>query len=128
MMPRRKIRAPDPVSYRFVVVASFAQLEGIVRQRTGMAFIWPDEGAFEADPGDPPATIWRFNEQHADFEPLWVDPSTANLMLQVHGALTRTDLRARLVERVARDRGTFGQLVEFCWSKATTQNASFTSG
>ena len=112
-MPRRKIRAPDPVSYRAAVVASFAQLEAIVRRRTGMAFVWPDEGTFEADPRD---------------EPTATDPSTANLMLQVHGALTRTELRQRLVERVALDRGAFGQLVEFCWSKASSRGASFTSG
>ena len=128
-MPRRKTLAPDDACYRAVVVASFAQLEVIVRRRTGMAFVWPDEGTFEADPRDAlTATVWRFNEQHADFEPLWVDPSTANLMLQVHGALTRADLRQRLVERVARDRRAFGQLAEFCWSKASTPGASFTSG
>ena len=127
-MPRRKTRAPDPIGY-CAVVASFDKLEAIVRQRTGMAFVWPDEGAFQQEAGDePPGMVWRFNEQHADFEPLWVDPSTANLMLQVHGALTRADLRQRLVERVARDRGAFGQLVEFCWSKAGTRGASFTSG
>ena len=127
-MPRRKTLAPDAIGHR-AVVASFDKLGAIVRKRTGMAFVWPDEGAFEADPGDEPTlTVWRFNERHADFEPLWVDPSTANLMLQVHSALTRADLRARLVERVARDRGAFGQLVEFCWSKAGTRGASFTSG
>ena len=127
-MQRRKTRAPDAVGHRAVVVASFDKLEAIVRQRTGMAFVWPDEGAFEAEPGEPPGAVWRFNEQHAEFEPLWVDPSTANLMLQVHDALTRADLRARLVERVALDRGAFGQLVEFCWSRASTMGASFTSG
>ncbi len=128
-MPRRKTRASDAVGHRAVVVASFDQLEAIVRQRTGMAFVWPDEGAFQQEAGvEPTGTVWRFNEPHADFEPLWVDPSTANLMLQVHGALTRADLRQRLVERVGRDRGAFGQLVEFCWSKASSRGASFTSG
>ena len=126
-MPRRKTSTPDAVGYRAVVVAAFDQLEAIVRQRTGMAFVWPDEGAFEAEPGEPPGAVWRFNEQHAEFEPLWVDPSTASLMLQVHGALTRAELKTRLVERVGRDRGAFGQLVEFCWSKAGTRGASFTS-
>ena len=127
-MPTRKIRAPDAACHR-AVLASFDKLEAIVRQRTGMAFVWPDEGAFQQEACvEPPDMVWRFNEPHADFEPLWVDPSTANLMLQVHGALTRADLRQRLVERVGRDRGAFGQLVEFCWSKAGTSGASFTSG
>ena len=114
-MPRTTPRDADPIGT--VVIASFAKLQTIVRERTGMAFVWPDEGAFEPGCSDE-QTIWRFNEQHAGFEPLWIDPTTASLVLRLHDALTLASVQARLRARVGRDRGAFAEVVELCWSAA----------
>lgn len=120
-MPRKTPREADPIDHRSVVIASFDRLRAIARDRTGMAFVWPDEGAFEQSyPEEPTVTVWRFNEQHDGFEPLWIDPTTASLLLRVHDGLSRAAVQERLRERVGRDRGTFGQVVELCWSAAET--------
>jgi len=116
-MPRKTPREADPIDHRSVVIASFDRLRAIARDRTGMAFVWPDEGAFETSYPEEP-TVWRFNEQHDGFEPLWIDPTTASLLLRVHDGLNRVDVQERLRERVGRDRGSFAQIVELCWSSA----------
>ena len=116
-MPRKTPREADPIDHRSVVIASFDRLRAIARDRTGMAFVWPDEGAFEQSRPDE-QTVWRFNDQHDDFEPLWIDPTTASLLLRFHDALSRVEVQERLRQRVGRDRGTFAQVVELCWSAA----------
>jgi hypothetical protein len=120
MMARKTSREADPVDHRSVVVASFDLLRAIARDKTGMAFVWPDEGSFEevACPDEQTVAVWRFNQQHEGFEPLWIDPTTASLLLRLHDALSRVEVQERLRERVGRDRGTFGQIVELCWSAA----------
>ena len=114
-MPRTTPREADPIGT--VVIAAFAKLQTIVRERTGTAFVWPDEGAFEQSLSEEQAA-WRFNEQHEGFEPLWIDPTTASLVLRVHDALTLASVQERLRQRVGRDRGAFAQVVELCWSAA----------
>lgn len=90
-----------------ICFAGIDKLREIKDTRTAQCFVWPDEGEFLAGG-------WEFNDQHQDFDPLWVDPTTASAMLAVRAAL-REDQHPKFDERLARDRGSFAVLVEFTW-------------
>ena len=91
--------------------ASFDHLRSIASTHEGRKFVWPDEGEFAADG-------WQFNAAHrGEFEPLWIDPTTASLMCKVYDALSEPKNRDKFVAWVAKHRGTFGKLVDFCWQR-----------
>lgn len=107
------------VPQSMIATAAFDQLKEIVRSKTLKAFVWPDEGEFKTvTGGGDDVSVWTFDNRHAGFEPLYVDPTTANLLVHVHDALTQDDLKEKFRSWVAENRGTFAALVEFCWSRA----------
>lgn len=74
------------------------------------AFVWPDEGSFVGQK-------WKFNEAHEkEFEPLWVDPTTAKMLVMVYDALQNPEIKDKFAEWIAKGRGHFGALVEKGWS------------
>jgi hypothetical protein len=100
------------ISPDLVVLADFNALQHMVENHAGQAFVWPDEGSFVDG-------IWRFNDAHAgQYEPLWIDPTTASLMVKVHAALIRPENKVKFERWVSKGRGQFGYMVEFCWKRA----------
>lgn len=94
-----------------IVWASFECLQLIVATHLALAFVWPDEGQFR------PCGHFQFNEDHAGFEPLLVDPTTAQAVTVVFDALQKDANREKAQAWIGKDRGHFGAMVNFCWSK-----------
>jgi hypothetical protein len=92
-----------------ICFASLFMLRKIKDTKTSRHFVWPDEGDFDED------GLWEFNEEHADFDPLWVDPTTASALVLVYEALEKEATREKFEHMIAQHRGTFGLTVEFAW-------------
>lgn len=90
--------------------ATYEALTKIATKGGGRPFVWPEEGAF-SEKGK-----WSFNEEHEEFEPLWVDPTTASLLVKVHDALNEVNA-VRFAARLGESRGWFGGLVEHAWGR-----------
>lgn len=87
--------------------ASLDVLRDIQKTCGGRYIVWPDEGGM----GDK----WIFNDEHAGkFEPLWVDPTTANLMVKVHDACKPAN-QEKMADWIAKSRAHFGKMVELSW-------------
>jgi len=91
------------------VFASFDKLKQIVETHTSLSFVWPEEGEFS------PNGKWRFNATYQGFQPLMIDPTTAQLLVLSHKALLTDSTREKVERIIARSRGTFGTFVEICW-------------
>lgn len=105
-MPKKK--QPVTAYVGPVSLASVDRLRRIATTKCGEAFVWPNEGEF-SDSG------WKFNDTCQDFQPLWVDPTNANLLVKVHDRLEKTENQQKFQSMIADDRGTFGFLVEESW-------------
>lgn len=92
-----------------VNLACLELLEVIQNQHSCRYFVWPDEGHIVEG-------VFFFNGKHEGFEPLLIDPTTAHAMVSVYEALKPTN-RTTFRDMVAKDRGTFAAMLEFCWSK-----------
>jgi len=79
------------------VLATYARLMDVVDTHTGVQFYWE-------------------NDDTRRMEPLWIDPTTANLMFRVHQALSEAN-QDKFREWVAQSRAHFVTMVEFSWSK-----------
>lgn len=91
-----------------VEFGSFDAIRRIKDTHTASRFVWPDEGEFTA-------SEFKFNVKHKRyFEPLWVDATTANLMVKVHDAVNEAD-QIKFRKMIAQGRGEFAAMVEFCW-------------
>lgn len=74
------------------------------------AYVWPHEGEWVKGG-------FVFHDDYADFEPLLVDAGTRSLLKQIHEKLN-DDARAKMEEKLAKNRGIFGKVVEWAWSIA----------
>jgi hypothetical protein len=113
-MPKKKSPKDwrDAVAPAAVRVGSLDSVREIAAKGQGLALVWPDEGAFDGPGGE-----WVFNAGHRDYEPLWVDPSTARLLLDFHEALDDAN-KAKFTELAAEQRGTFAFLIESAHERA----------
>lgn len=87
-----------------MIVASMAALRGIAYEGVWRAFVWPHDEEAELLSGE--------------FDPLIVDMLTARAMVAVYDALSPEN-QAKFAAQVADNRGYFGQLVDFCWSRVS---------
>jgi len=99
-------------TYDSVSLASMDLLREIVKTRSGRSFTWPNEGEFVGDG-------WKFSAECKDFQPLWIDPTNAKLLVDVHDKLGKEENQQKFQGMVADDRGTFGFLVEESWKLVT---------
>jgi hypothetical protein len=113
-MPKKKSTHDwrDAVAPGAVRFGSLAQLQEIVAKKQGVAFVWPDEGTFDGPGGE-----WAFNADHeGEFEPLWIDPTTAGMLIAVYDALNDEN-KAKFAALAAEGRGSFAFLVESAWER-----------
>lgn len=91
-----------------------ANFDKLVENKDRMfAFVWPDEGQFVNKK-------WIFNEEHKNkFEPLLIDIQSTNAMLIVYNALDKQENKDKFKRMISKNRGTFGTIIEFCWSKVS---------
>lgn len=76
------------------------------------AFVWANEIEFVKD------NKWKFNAAHAgEYEPLWIDPTTAGMLVKIYDALQKPENKAKFADWVSKDRGNFAYLVEMGWSR-----------
>ena len=94
---------------QFVKFASIEALREIVEEKEAIKFVWPEEGGFASKSG-----AWYFNKDHKEFQPLWVDMSTANLLVKIADALSN-DNRPKFEAALAADRGSFCYWVDAGW-------------
>lgn len=109
----------------------FASIERILDWQSFTAFVWPDEGKFGPRGG------WKFNAAHGGgqheqdedllgpefaeecglikYEPLFIDLTTANMLKTVYRALEKQENKDKFARMIAKDRGSFGYLVEKSW-------------
>ena len=92
------------------VLASYEQVKSIFNERSAKTFVWPDEERitetkYETTVGKKSITV----------EPLWIDITTAHMLIIVHDAL-RPDLQIRMEEWIAKSRAHFGKMIEFGWN------------
>ncbi len=95
-------------TYDSVSLASMNLLRKIVKDRSGESFVWPNEGEFVEDG-------WKFSAECRDFQPLWIDPTSAKLLVDVHDKLGKEENQQKFRDMISDDRGTFGFLVEESW-------------
>jgi hypothetical protein len=92
------------------VLASFNEVKTIFEKRSAKTFVWPDEERitetkYEVTVGKESITV----------EPLWVDITTAHMLVTIHDAL-RPDLQKRMEKWIALSRAHFAKIVEFGWN------------
>jgi hypothetical protein len=92
------------------VLASYDQIISIFNERSAKTFVWPDEERITETKYE--VTVGR---ESITVEPIWVDITTANMLMVIHDAL-RPDLQKRMEKWIAMSRAHFAKIVEFGWN------------
>lgn len=103
------VRPLEIQSGQKVVFASIERLIDIVEGDTYLCFVWPDEGSFD-EKGH-----FQFNQGYDEYEPVIIDQTTANAMKIVYQAIV-PDKQEIFVQRIAKDRINFMNMVDLTWS------------
>lgn len=77
-------------------LASYTLLIDVVEHLTGISFYWEND--------------------ESDVEPLWIDPTTANLLVKVHDLLNNEN-QIKFCRWISSSRWQFGTIVDFSWSR-----------
>ncbi len=98
-----------------IYFATATRIWKVYESKQGCALVWPDEGSFSPD-----GETWTFNRKHAgEFEPLWIDPTTAAALHALYSALQEDKNKEKVRDWIRRDRGLFARMVQIAWEACT---------
>jgi hypothetical protein len=100
-------RKYNPVKFQGTQLCDF----DLIDEPTGepLQFVWPNEG--EMKNGE-----FSFNEEHKDFEPLFIDKQTQNLLIIGFSKL-KPEIREKGLLSIQKSRTKFVRIIEVFWKK-----------